>query len=670
MPAPLAPGVYYQTVDAGAPPVTPLRTDITGFVGLAQRGPVDLPVPVQSWRQFSSWFGEITGLGYLAYAVRAFFENGGRRAWVVRVAALGDAAGAAASAVDLVGAAGPVWRLRASSPGAWGDDLSCTVRERNPGQAIVGATDPDGRWSAVRNTSGFRRGSHVRVSQGAATVWKVVSDVDPHRRLLHWVHPDPARRLPYDRPLAGFDLGRPLVVQSVEYALTLYEGGRLIRFFDGLSLVPEAAVYGPSRLAPPRPIFDSATGAFVAPPPEPVVVEELRTDLTDLRGLDADPTHLLRPAGGRDGLVMLSVDDFVGQPVAPDDGPEATAVKRRGLRALEDIDEIGLLAVPDAQVRLTEPHAVALPEPCVPDPCLDNPPPLPVPRPRPAPEQPPTFGPEELFRIQSEAVLQCERKRYRFALLDPPFAAAADPMEGVRGALDWRSRFDSTFAALWFPWLRVVDPAAAARGAPSRLVPPSGHVAGTVAATDLGAGVHRAPANRRIEWAVDASLAVGDEEHAVLNAAGVNALVSTGGRGLRAMGARTVASDPDWRFLNVRRLLSMIEKALEQALQWVVFEPNEDLTRARVTMSVTIFLLGLHEAGMLAGATPEESFFVKCDLDNNPPESRDVGRLIVEIGVAPSRPFEFVVVRVGRVGDALEITDAGAATSGVTGTEG
>ena len=288
----------------------------------------------------------------------------------------------------------------------------------------------------------------------------------------------------------------------------------------------------------------------------------------------------------------------------------------------------------------------------MPDPCVENPPAPPPRRARGVAEQPPTFGLDELFRIQSEMVLQCERLRDRFALLDAPLTTADNRVEGIRGVADWRARFDSTYAALYFPWVRVVDPLAA--GARNRARPPTGHVAGTIAATDLEIGVHNAPANRRIEWAVDASVGIDDTEHGVLNAAGVNALRTTAGRGLRVQGARTVSSDPAWRFVNVRRLMSMIEKALEVALQWAVFEPNEALTRARVTMSVTIFLLGLHEAGMLAGATPEESFFVKCDLDNNPAATRDLGRLIVEVGVAPSKPFEFVVLRVGRVSDALE----------------
>ncbi len=654
----LAPGVYYQTVDAGAPPVTPLRTDIAGFVGIAERGPIDLPVPVESWRQFASWFGGFSGAGYLAYAVRAFLENGGRRCWVVRVASRDAAAGAVASSsiVDNVG--GPVWRIRASSEGTWGDGLAITMRERNPGQVIATGTDPDGSFTAVPTTSGFDRGTLVRVTQAGATAprWKVVSHVDPHLGRLYWRHPDPALRMPYDGPLVGLDPGSPIVIRSVEYALALYEEGRLIRFYDGLSIVARHERYGPARLFPPRPTFDPATGAFVSRPPEPLVIDELRTDLTDVRGLDVDPSRMLRMTGGRDGLGELAVQDFVGEPVAPDDGPAAVADKRRGLRALEEISEVALLAVPDAQVRPIEVHPVLPPEPCVPDPCLDPPTVETRPPPRGAADLPPTLGPDELFRIQSEMVLQCELKRDRFALLDAPFDASTDPLAGIRGALDWRSRFDSKYAALYFPWVRVVDPLAGA--GPTRLVPPSGHVAGTVAGTDLAIGVYKAPANVRIEWAVDASVAVDVERHGILNGAGINALLATGGRGLRVQGARTVSSDPDWRFVNVRRLISMIEKALETALQWAVFEGNDALTRARATMTITVFLLGLHEAGMLAGATPDESFVVKCDLDNNPQAERDLGHLIVEIGVAPSKPFEFVVLRVGRIRDALEVTDS------------
>ena len=169
-------------------------------------------------------------------------------------------------------------------------------------------------------------------------------------------------------------------------------------------------------------------------------------------------------------------------------------------------------------------------------------------------------------------------KRDRFALLDPPLEASRDTTAGVRDVLDWRARFDTRFAALYFPWLRVVEPITGATDI-TRTVPPCGHVAGGYAATDLETGVHHAPANRRVEWIVDCSAAIDGSTHGVLNSAGVNAILATDGRGLRVLGARTVSSDPDWRFVNVRRLMSMIEKALAAALQWAVFEPNDDVTR-------------------------------------------------------------------------------------------
>ena len=652
-----APGVDYETVDAGDRPITPFRTDITGFVGIAERGPLDAPVPVRSWRQFVSWFGSFAPNGFLAYAVRAFFENGGNRCWVVRVASKDAAGGATASSVTLSTPTGPAWRVRASSEGVWGDSLSISVRERNHAQCVSSSTSPDGAFSTVSNVGGLPRGTHVKVGQDGSplVVWKVVSDVDAVLGRVYWLHPDVERRLPYDRPLLGFDPSVPVLIQSVEYAVVVSDSGELIRFYDRLSLVPESANYGPLVLAPVALPLDAPLGASAPKPPEPIVVEELRPDTTDLVGLRADPTLALSLVGGRDGLAELSVYDFVGEPIGPEDGAFATAAKRRGLRALEENAEIGLLAVPDAQVRPIELNPVRSPRPCVPDPCVPNPLPLPDPLPRPLPESPPTFDATELFRIQSEMIGQCERKRDRFALLDPPFAASGGGRAGIREALEWRARFDTQFAALHFPWVEVLDPLRAASGTP-RLVPPSGHVAGAVAKTDLDFGVHRAPANVELAWTLDSGIELNAEQHGLLNDAGVNAIRNVGSRGFRILGARTMSSDTAWRFVNVRRLMSMVERVLEIALQWAVFEPNGFVTRARITMSTTIFLLGMHESGAFAGATPDESFYVKCDLDNNPQETRDRGGLIVEIGIAPSKPFEFVVLRVGRVHDAIEVT--------------
>ena len=650
-----APGVRYEAVDATGPRVTPLRTDIAAFVGIAERGPVDLPVPVESWQQFTSWFGGCTAAGYLAYVVRGFLENGGRRCWVVRVASDDPLVGAAAAATTLFGPHGPVWRVRASSPGDWGNQVTLSLRERRRAQVHSSQGDGNGGWSEVSSTSGFATGSLVRVSQaGAPTRWHVVALPDAATGRLHWLHPDAALRLPGEQPLTGVDPARPVLLESVDYQLLVSERGRLLRSYDGLSLVPGTARYGPTALPALRAPLDPRTGMTDSGAPEPVVLEELRPEPHSPTGLTVDPVAALRLTGGRPGLAALGLRDLVGEPGGPDEDDHAAAVKRRGLRAVEQVREVGLLACPDVHVRPFEPIVSAPLPACVPDPCLDEPGLPAAPEGDPVDEQPPSLTLATVYRVQAEMVAQCERLADRFALLDAPYACL-DPGQGLRSVLDWRNRFDTSYASLTYPWLRVLDPAGGAGAV--RLLPPSGHVAGIVAATDLAVGVHRAPANRTVEWTLGASGNVPEEHHALLNANGVNVLRTVGGRGLRLLGARTLSSDPDWRYLNVRRLMSMVAEALELALRWAVFEPNGLLTRARATMSATVLLDGLAEAGMLAGQTPEESFFVRCDLDNNPPEERAVGRLLVEVGVAPAQPFEFVVLRVGQVSDALEVQE-------------
>jgi hypothetical protein len=523
------------------------------------------------------------------------------------------------------------------------------VREVNRTQAHAQVDPVDVRWLLVPSLAGLVPGVLVRATQdgGPAPSYLVVADTDP---VLSRVLLDP--------PPAGTDPDRPVLLQTVDYRLVVSERGRLLRVYDGLSVVPHHPRYAPNVLAPLR-----STGTVASP--EPVVVRVLPrvpAPWSPLRPEDGS----VRLTGGRDGLASLAAGDFVGEPFAPDDSEEARAVKRRGLRAVEELDEVALLAVPDIHIRPLEPHPVVPPPPCVPDPCRDEaapagpPPPLDLPA-----ELPPVFGPTDVYLVQAQMVLQCERLRDRFALLDAPYDEALDAVSGIRGVLDWRGRFDTSYAALAYPWLKVSDLVAGPGDV--RLVPLSGHVAGVVAATDIERGVHHAPANRPIEWSLGPSVMVSEERHAVLNRAGVNVARTVGGRGLRLLGARTLSADPDWRFVNVRRLMSMIEEALEIALQWAVFEPNGFLTRARATMTVTFFLDALHEAGMLAGATPEESFYVRCDLDNNPADTRDLGELVIEVGVAPAQPFEFVVLRVGRVRDSLEVR-SGPASLGATGT--
>jgi len=653
------PGVYYERIDAGAPGIAALRTDVTGFVGIALRGPLHTAVPVQSWRQFQSYFGDFSGAAYLAYAVRAFFENGGRRCWVVRVASA-----AAATAQTLLRSASnqAAWSVMAMSPGVWGNGLDILLRETHRAQTMTEPRRSTPEFSTVAAVTGFSRATHVRLSQdGSMPLWKVVSAVDAVNKRLFWVDDRPETRLPYDAPLTQFDPDRPILIETVEYTLIVREQGRLLGVYERLSLLPEHPRYGPSVLAPLRLPPPGTPSPTLPATPEPVVIQELRELAAPLALLEplAVPTGFPIPLiGGIDGLLGLRADDFVGEPISPLDSDESQAHKRLGLRVLEQVDEIAIVAAPDIHIQpIVIPPKAPLP-PCIPDPCLPPPPPAPAaPREAPVGELPPVFSEADIYRVQSALVQQCEQRRDRIALLDPPFAAARDDALGLSAVRAWRSRFDSQYAAFYYPWIKVVNPLRSPT-ALTRPVPPSGHVAGFYAQSDFQVGVHKAPANGPLVWTEDVTIVIDDAAHGLLNPAGINVIRSLPGRGIRIFGARTVSSDTDWRFVNVRRLLMMIEKAIAVAIQWAVFEPNNTLTRAKLNLTLTSFLLALWQTGALTGATANEAFFVKCDEANNPPDERNNGRLLAEVGVAPSQPFEFIVLRIGRTNNEFEISEA------------
>ena len=673
----LTPGIYYERVDAKAPGIAAIRTDITGFVGIARRGPLHTAVPVQSWRQFQSYFGDFTGAGYLAYVVRAFFENGGKRCWVVRISS-----NIAALAVTTLQneAKQPAWRIEAFSPGVFGNDLDITVKETHRAQTLTDPKSSTPEFAVVASIAGFIRSTHVRLTQGKTVEWKIVSGVDAgegnaagEKRLI-WMHPNQEKRRHIwkdektknwhdyqDSPLTGFDPSRPISIESVEYTILVRDLGRLVRVYEGLSLVPDHPRYGPQVLVGVLIPKEKRSLQTLPVAPEPLVI-------TELRDLDQAPTQWLIPlqadaetpielTGGADGLTLLSVYDFIGEEVSPLDSDKLKQQKQRGLRALEEIDEVAIVAVPDIHIQ-----PLAIPSkspllPCVPDPCLPGPLPLAIPRSPSVGDLPPVFSEQEIFQVQSALVQQCEKRRDRIALLDPPSATARDDALGVGAARAWRSRFDSKYAAFYYPWLRVVDPLRSSATL-TRDIPPSGHVAGQYAQTDFQVGVHKAPANAPLVWTQDVTVVVGDAVHGILNPAGINVIRPLAGRGIRIFGARTVSSDQDWRFVNVRRLLMMIEKAIYVSTQWAVFEPNDAFTRAKVRLTLTSFLLSLWQKGALMGGAANEAFFVKCDDENNPETERGNGRLLAEVGVAPSQPFEFVILRVGRTDNEFEIAEA------------
>jgi phage tail sheath protein FI len=275
--------------------------------------------------------------------------------------------------------------------------------------------------------------------------------------------------------------------------------------------------------------------------------------------------------------------------------------------------------------------------------------------PIPTPEIPPKFSREDIFAAQQALILHCETQRDRLAVIDPPFPARQGEVD-LGEIQSWRLRFDTSYAALYYPWVLVYDPLRLGRQI-VRAIPPSGHVAGIMARSDRAIGVHKAPANELLRWAQDVMVVVSAEMQGILNPMGVNCLRPLLGRGLRVYAARTMSSDSAWRYVNVRRLLLMIEEAVEESLQWAVFEPNDFTLRQMLILTIGSFLRALWTRGALVGADEEEAFFVKCDEENNPPYLADLGQLVVDVGVAPVKPAEFVVFSIGRVENVFELTE-------------
>jgi uncharacterized protein len=294
------------------------------------------------------------------------------------------------------------------------------------------------------------------------------------------------------------------------------------------------------------------------------------------------------------GLAPLSIEEIVGD-----------AGERTGLGGLEALDDIRLVLCPDVMVGFDNSNEAR----------------------------------ERIKMVQQALIDHCKLMKYRFAVLDTP------PHLNAQQAKEWREylNFDSDFAALYYPWLVIPD---LGGNGNTKTVPPSGHIVGIYNRSDSERGVHKAPANEVVSNAIGVEFSISKGEQDVLNPIGVNCIRPFPGRGLRVWGARTLSSNASWRYVNVRRLFITVEASMDAGLQWVVFEPNDSTLWAKVRRDVTSFLRGVWRSGALFGATPEQAFYVKCDEELNPPEVRDLGQLVIEVGMCPTKPAEFVIFRI------------------------
>ena len=285
----------------------------------------------------------------------------------------------------------------------------------------------------------------------------------------------------------------------------------------------------------------------------------------------------------------LSGDDYIGD-----------VEERSGVSGLEAVDEITMVCMPDLMTAYQR-GAIDL---------------------------------DTVQSVQVAMIAHCELMGDRMAILDPPPGLNAQQIK------EWRvdkAGYDSRFAALYWPWIRTGD----------GFLPPSGFIAGIWGRNDDTRGAQGAGQRSRA-WRYQPGSSITRKEHDLLNPVGINCIRAFPGQGIRVWGARTLSSDPAWRYLNIRRLFNYLEESILESTNWVVFEPNDQALWAKLRRTISAFLVNEWRKGALFGLTPDEAFFVKCDEETNPAEGIDAGEVVCMIGVAPVKPAEFVIFRLSQ----------------------
>ncbi|MEJ7812001.1 MAG: phage tail sheath subtilisin-like domain-containing protein [Gemmatimonadaceae bacterium] len=702
MPEYLSPGVFIEEIPARLKAIEGVSTSTAGFVGAAERGtvpgypvppltlpagvtfsfPVDRgPVLVTSFAEFSRAFGGPLELrpgethGYLARAVRGFFANGGKRAYITRVVHF-DAANLAVSAtrsqlqvfrgtvlrlarraratdttvflrslrhVDRGGASNSIDFFRrtdlttavatgtvadydtqagsvtlAAAVGADLDPNDVIAVPAGSGWSPATASGPvlfartPGGWSehlAVTITSAD--GPPVPVAQaGASGDTAILVRAASSFYLGAFIEIDHA----HDNPTAGDRIRTYHEVTAISgNLLTIAPALASSVTTDGFARVMEIdiTIEDPSG---PTPLTETFKRLGWNQSADPLVRRRHYATVINSRsrlvyvlppwadtalggtetGIDDQPVTIdgfaQGPAAanvGADNFVQIGSDDYEGV----DNGPG----RRTGIESLADSEEIRIIACPGQSDQA----------------------------------------------VQNALIAQAERMRYRFAVLDGE--AEPDPNNVITAILAHRNTYDSSFAAYYTPWLADTE------AGNTIYLPPSGHVAGVYARVDNDRGVWKAPANEVVRAVTGLFATITTGEQDVLNPRGVNAIRLFEGRGIRIWGGRTLSSDPEFRYINVRRFLIFLEASLDRGTQWVVFEPNAPETWSRVTDSVSAFLHTQWRTGALFGRKPEDAFFVRCDETTMTADDVQNGRLICEIGVAIVRPAEFVIFRIEQI---------------------
>lgn len=574
----LSPGVYVEEYDSGATPMQGVSTSTAGFIGLAERGPA-IGQP-QLVTNFADYKRMFGGyLSEAAYGSARFLPYA-----IEQFFANGGSRAYIMRAVPGDAKAASlttgVLRITAANPGAWAENMRVSVAPASKAKTQVLAVS--GADLTLKNADGFSAGDVVELFDGKAIAHATVKSVLDRIVTLD---------APCALDVADSKVGTAKYIKTCEITIT----ARLddsVETFENLSLKPDALNYVCVRTrksdlicaevlegkVPAREKAKDKDGKELPVAAGPVSVVPF-----ELCG-GGDAELVLTLVGGANGSVLtVTADAYIGK----DDGPG----KRTGLQAFRENGNVSIMAIP----------GVTAPE------------------------------------VQAALIGFCEEKKSCFALLDVPM-----DIKKTNDVANFRDMYDSTYAAMYHPWLEMMD-AGAKRSA---YFPPSGAIAGVYARVDTERGVHKAPANEVVRGCTGLSCTYNEGEQDVLNPIGVNLIRAFTGRGIRVWGARTISSNGLWKYLNVRRLFIYVEESIKANTNWVVFEPNSATLWSRVTRTIETFLATCWRDGALAGSSPSEAFFVECGPTTMTQDDIDNGRLICKIGIAPVKPAEFVIFRI------------------------
>lgn len=551
-----SPGVYVEEYDNSPQPMEGVGTSTGGFVGMAERGPVEgAPSLVTSFgnfkKQFGGYLSEFTHeeYRYLAASVEQFFVNGGTRCYVARVVPE-DAACASVKSGIL--------NIEAANPGKWGNKIQVAIEcsEKKKMQLI---SEQNGVYTA-KTVDGFREGDLVRVGKEYNRISSILEN-----------------EITFEQPFEQDVVDSALIPTTVLY---LEELQVIVRYQDeqenyaGVTLNYMSPAYIGNRLGKSELVKITVDPMEVPGDPMEAIF-----------GAETSGSVLLLSGGSDGSIKSVNAGTFIGE----DNGPG----RRTGIQAFIENNNVSMMAVP----------GITIPE------------------------------------VMVSLVAHCENLKSRFAILDMPSDAVK-----VKDLIEYRSMIDSTYAAMYHPWIQVFDNSTKKPG----YLPPSGAVMGVYSRTDINRGVHKAPANETIACT---GLKVGytKAEQDLLNPEGINLIRALPGQGIRIWGARTASSNGTFRYVNVRRLFIYVEESIKANTNWVVFEPNDETLWTRVSITISSFLEGLWRAGMLVGSGAGSAYFVQVGPETMTPDDIQNGRLICNVGIAPSRPAEFVIFRVSQI---------------------